>query len=88
MVTKSSEILTGANIARQTVTISFSDDSGGPEWWVCHGDGDVETFDTASAALRAVKRRAKMVMDATRTSAVILTTVQWLNVRDGFTPPK
>ncbi len=82
--TPTQEFVTSANLAKETVTIRYED---GGEWWVCHGDGDVEVFDTAAKALRAVKRRAKTVVEVTRTSSGVITTVQWMNAPEGFKPP-
>jgi len=52
------------------------------EWWVLFDDGHVEVFDSAAYALAAIKRLARK-----RNLDVTLTTVEWRDVPDGWTPP-
>lgn len=73
-------ILTGAR--KQKVVVEYRDETG-PEWWVMFDDGQVESFDTASAALRAIRKAASR-----RNTTVTVTTVEWRNVPNGWKPPE
>jgi hypothetical protein len=53
------------------------------EWLLMHDDGAVEVFETPSAALQSVRRAAKR-----GNTSVTLTTVEWRNIPEGFTPPE
>lgn len=53
------------------------------EWWVLHHDGRVEAFDTAAYALRAVRKAANR-----RNTGITVTTIEWRNVSDDWTPPR
>lgn len=64
---------------KQKVVIELRDHR---EWWVLHHDGRVEAFDTASHALRAVRRAARR-----RNTGVTVTTIEWRNVPEDWTPP-
>lgn len=66
----------------QTVVIEHKVLAGGPEWWLMHDNGDIEVFDTASAALKAVQKRARR-----GNPGLTVTTLEWRNTPDGFTPP-
>lgn len=57
-------------------------------WLICHTNGDVESARTAAQALRRVERRAKRVVEVTRTADVLVTTVEWRNAPEGFVPPE
>lgn len=65
----------------QRVIIEYHD-NGGPEWWLMHPSGAVEAYDTASAALRAVKQGA-----ARHNPGITITTIEWRDTPEGFTPP-
>ena len=53
------------------------------EWWVLHHDGRVEAWDTAEYALRSVRKESRR-----RNTTVTITTVEWRNVPEGWTPPR
>lgn len=79
MATKHASLVSGGR--RQKVVIEYKDD-GGPEWWVMHDSGQVEVFDTAEWALKAVQKKA-----GRGNKTITITRIEWRNVPDGFTPP-
>lgn len=74
------QVLTGAR--RQRVRIERRIVAGGPEWKVTFDGGRTDTFDTAQAALNAVRS------DATNgNGSVTITAIDWLGVPDRWRPP-
>ena len=71
-----------SNVRRQKVVVEYHD-SCGPEWMVMFHTGDIQVFDTSSAALKEIQRAA-----ARRNISVTLTTIEWRGVPDGFKPPQ
>jgi hypothetical protein len=74
------KLFTGAR--RQKVVVEY-DDAHGPEWHVMLADGTIEFFDTASAAMKAIRRDGKRGNET-----VTITTIEWRNVPEGFMPPR
>lgn len=65
---------------RQSVVVEQHRD--GNEWMVMFPSGRVELFDTASAALTAVKAAARR-----GNKTITITTIEWRNVPTGWVPP-
>lgn len=61
---------------KQNVVVEYHD---GPEWWVLWPDGTINVFDTDTAALGEIKRRAKR-----GNRSVTVTTISWRNVPETF----
>jgi len=74
---KDQVLLTGTR--RQKAIVEFRD----PGWRVMHTDGQIEEWDTASAALKAIQKRAMR-----RNPGVTVTVIEWRDVPLGFVPPK
>lgn len=73
-------VITGAR--RQKVIVEY-DETSGPEWRAMFDNGSVEIFDTASAALKEIQKKAKR-----GNKSITITAIEWRNVPDGFVPPK
>lgn len=54
-----------------------------PEWWTMFDSGEIEVFDTAGAALAAIRKRARR-----GNKGVTLTQIEWRGVPDGWQPPQ
>lgn len=74
---KSSTLVAGAR--QQKVIIEFTD----PGWMVLHHDGTIEEWDTASYAMKSVRRAATR-----RNTTITITAIEWRNVPTTFDPPK
>ena len=78
---ESTQTVAATRARRRRVIVEYRND-GGPEWWLMWYDGRIEVFDTAQAAFNAISRGARR---GNRT--VTITTIEWRNAPEGFTPP-
>lgn len=79
-----SEVLSALEVVRQKAVVERHSDR---EWWVMLPDGSIGVYRSARFALAAVRRHDEDVLDVTRSSVAIVTTVEWRGVPDGWTPP-
>lgn len=69
-----------ASTRRQRAVVEYH---GAAEWWVLLPSGDVRIVTTPEAALRAVQRAA-----ARGNKTITITTIEWRDTPEGFTPPQ
>lgn len=70
------QLITGTR--NQKAVVEFQD----PGWLVMHEDGQIEEWDTADWAMKAILKRARK-----RNPGITITNVEWRNVPVGFVPP-